>query len=206
MKKKATPRFLPRAISVKDFLLQAWSVDEHRPACCPACDAPARQGGRLQIHGHGFRSRKALGPMLMAGVPSVETLKLRRYRCLACTAVFTVGPAVLLRGFLYTATAIAWALSLWAVDLVAVTKLRPLVSPHSSWSADRPRSWSSLTRWIERARAGLLWPVVEAISEPERRPAARRAVEILRGLGPPMLSDCERLHEGVIQAGCGRMN
>ena len=206
MKKRAAPRFLPRSNSVKDFLLQTWSVDEHRPACCSAWDTPVRQGGRLRIYGHGLRDRLALGPVANGEKPSIKTLKLRRYRCLACKAVMTVGPAVLLRRFLYTATAIAWALSLWAVDLVAVAKLRPLVSPHASWSADRPRSWSSLTRWIERAQAGALWSGVSAITETGRRPAARRVVEILRGLGPPMLADCERLHHGVLQAGCGRMN
>lgn len=204
-KKRAAPRFLPRPLSVKEFLRHTWSVEALRPTSCPSCDAPARLGSRIQLYGHGTRTRLALGPMSLGDAPSLTSLRLRRYRCRLCTAVLTVGPATLLHRFLYTATAVVTALSLWAVEGVSVANLRPLVSPYSSWSASRPRSWRSLVRWAQRSRAGSLWVRVSATEEPERRMAARRVVEQLRGLGPPLLNPVERLHHGVVQAGCDRM-
>ena len=206
MKQRADSRFFALALGVKDFLSQAWTVEDHRVAHCLNCDAPARLAGRLQIYGHGIRERIGLGPAQAGDEPAVFTLRLRRYRCLVCRAVMTVGPGVLLRAFLYTATAIAWALSLWAVDEEPVVAVRRQVSPWPSWSPDRPRSWRSLTRWVERARAGLLWEGVHAGAETQRRPPARRVVEILRGVGPPLLTARERLHFGVVHAGCGRID
>lgn len=128
-------------------------VDAVRPARCPGCGKASRlPGRRLGLHGHGVRTRDLWGPPKPGSSAALGELRVRRYRCVHCLAVCTVVPRGLLRRHLYTAGAIALALSLWSMGLAA-TAVRARISP---WPVrGHARGWRSLHRWTDRPR----WPV-----------------------------------------------
>lgn len=129
------------------------SAEAVRPARCPSCRRASRPPGKaLGLHGHGVRTRDEWGPPSPSAPPELGELQVRRYRCVRCYAICTVVPRGLLPRHMYTAGAIALALSLWSMGLAAGA-VRALISP---WPVrGHARGWRSLHRWTDRPR----WPV-----------------------------------------------
>jgi hypothetical protein len=106
-------------IAVKCWLLEMPSVAAVRPACCPVCEAASTPiGSRIVLQGHGKRPRQGWGPAAPRAPPKIQALMVRRYRCIMCGALTTVGPSETLTKRLYTAPAIAWALALFGLLLM----------------------------------------------------------------------------------------
>lgn len=124
-----------------------------RPAECPGCGHPgARASGLITLVGHGLRERTVLGPLASGGATECVTLKLRRYRCRDCGAVVVSAPKGILKGMLYSAMAVALALSLWSVEGLAGWRVRQRVSPRGETDDyTRWHGWRSLSRWARRA-------------------------------------------------------
>lgn len=165
-------------IAVKSWLLEMPSVAAVRPACCPVCKAASTPfGGRIVVQGHGKRARQGWGPVAPRAPPEILALMVRRYRCIACHALTTVGPSETLTKRLYTASAIAWALALYGLLLLTPTAIRELVSPLRIWGATSGARWQTLLRWAGAAAGGRLFPTVREMPDewPARTVAARVA-------------------------------
>jgi len=165
-------------IAVKSWLLEMPSVAAVRPACCPVCKAASTPvGGRIVVQGHGKRPRQGWGPTTPRAPPEILALSVRRYRCIMCSALTTVGPSETLTKRLYTAPAIAWALALFGLLLMTPRAIRGLVSPLRIWGATSGVRWQTLLRWARAAAAGRLFPTVRAMPDewPARMVGARVA-------------------------------
>jgi len=132
-------------------------VDDVRPLRCPGCGAPAKQGGRIVLHGHGRRERQVVVlPALGDTCRVVGECWSRRYRCTLCGSVPTVLPRGVLPRFLYSALAI--------VVSFALVGQRPVgeglsdaeaydlqgMNPSRRWTKPWPYRWRSLDRWQSR--------------------------------------------------------
>ena len=165
------------AISVKSWLLDLPAVAAVRPACCPACKAASTPiGGRIVVQGHGKRPRQGWGPTAPRAPPEILALMVRRYRCIACGALTTVGPSETLTKRLYTASAIAWALALYGLLLLTPTAVRELVSPLRIWGTTSGVRWQTLLRWAGAAAGGRLFPTVREM--PDEWPARTVATRV----------------------------
>ena len=58
-----------------------------------------------------MRGRMVLGLLGVGESPGVHEIEVRRYRCLGCRAILTVGPWDLLPGMLYSLATIVVALA-----------------------------------------------------------------------------------------------
>jgi len=132
-------------------------------------------------------------------------IKLRRYLCLACSAVITVGPRMLLRGRRFSAAAIGLALALWSAMQLSAAEVRKQVSPHPARGFDAVLGWASLRRWARAVRAGTLFPSVRGCPEDwSLRQVAAHTTSRLASSGPlsasgePLLI---RVYAGVAHAG-----
>jgi hypothetical protein len=189
-------------ITVKYWLAELPSVAAVRPACCPVCKAASTPvGGRIVVQGHGKRPRQGWGPTAPRGRPEILELMVRRYRCIACHALTTVGPSETLTKRLYTASAIAWALALFGL-LMTPRAIRDLVSPLRIWGTTSVR-WQTLLRWAGAAAAGRLFPTVRAMPDewPARmvgaRVAALLSASTLPSPEPPPL-DVQAFHGAAL--------
>lgn len=90
----------------------------------------------------------------------MRIIQLRRYRCRRCRAIVTVGPLGVMRGWLFSAPAIAWALALYGLASVTAAEVRRRVSPWSIVGATSAATWASLKRWIRAVRSGRLFTFV----------------------------------------------
>ena len=166
------------AVDVKSWLTKIPTVEEVRPARCPACDAASIPvGGRIVVQGHGKRDRQAWGPPAPHSPPELRKLDIRRYRCIRCCAVTTVVPSETLTKRLYTASAIAWTLALFGLSMLSPTAIRRLVSPWGIWGATSAARWQTLQRWAGAAAEGRLFKCVRPMPEEwsARKVAARAA-------------------------------
>lgn len=87
-------------------------VDDVRPARCSRCKTPSRDGERVVLHGHGWRTREVVvAPALGDGDGPAEVIACwqRRYRCTACKAIVVVLPRGVMPRYLYSAAAIITA-------------------------------------------------------------------------------------------------
>lgn len=141
-------------------------------------------GGALGLHGHGLRTRQVRGPLTPDAAATLVTVTLRRYRCRHCAAVVTVAPRELRAGRLFTATAIALALALWAAHGASARQVRARVSPWRTVGAAAARGWCQLRRWATAA-AGLFPTLRLAADAATPRACAGRVVAVLLGLTPP---------------------
>ena len=189
------------AITVKCWLLEMPSVAAVRPACCPVCKAASTPiGGRIVVQGHGKRPRQGWGPAAPRAPPEILALLVRRYRCITCRALTTVGPSETLTKRLYTASAVAWALALFGLLLMTPKAVRELVSPLGIWGATSAARWQTLLRWAGAAAEGRLFPSLGPMPAewPARTVAARVATALsaytLPSPEPPPLD---------VQAFCG---
>ena len=137
----------------------------------------------MQLHGHGVRWRQVRGPSGPDGPPEICALLQRRYRCRACRAVIVVGPRGLVRGHLYSAAAMAWALALYGLRRCREAEVRRRVSPWSVVGSAALGSWATLRRWARAARCRRLFPQVRACpSDWTLRQVAERVATTLAAL------------------------
>jgi hypothetical protein len=179
-------RIVQVALDVKTWLARPPTVDEVRPGQCPACKVASRPpGGKLALHGHGWRERDQWGPGEAGGLPRLIAILLRRYQCQPCGAIVMVVPGGLLPRRLYSAGAVALALAFWGMAGLAPAEARRRVSPFAIVGATAAAGWASLRRWSRAVRAGRLFPVVRALpAEATLRQVAARAATTLAAYAP----------------------
>lgn len=101
---------------VNGWLKRLPTVEEVRPAQCPRCEAAGRPTGRgLGLWGHGVRERQSRGPLEPFGKPVTVVIRMRRFVCRACGAVIQVVPRGVIAWRLFSAQAIALAVTLFGV-------------------------------------------------------------------------------------------
>lgn len=123
----------------------------------------------------------------------------RRYVCLACGALTTVGPRGLLPRHRYTSASIVLALWLWAQLQWPPSRVRALVSPWARAGAGCQDRWASIQRWSRSVRAGRLWSHMPRLPEDmSLRACALRAVQAATAMAPDGPQD-----EAVVMLGGG---
>ncbi len=133
-------------------------VDDVRPPACPRCKAPARDGTRIQLQGHGRRDRAVvIRPTIDGQRPEIGDCWARRYRCVCCEATLTVLPVGVFPRCLYSALAIVAAFLATAPAPLGdglehrAAYARHAMFPNSGWTRPGPLRWRSLDRWARRA-------------------------------------------------------
>lgn len=188
----AGSKIIASGLDVKAWLASVPDVDSVRPGTCPCCGRAGNPTGkRFGIIGHGLRERQQRGPLVAGGVPQVVTVPVRRYAC-ECGAILTVVPRETLRGRLYTASAVAWALALFGVEHASPAQVRQRTSPWSVVGATAAMGWATLRRWVRAVRAlRLLLKVRPAPPDFTDRQVAERAAMTAAALAPPSLATLE---------------
>ena len=176
-------------------------VDRQRPASCWDCGAASRPpGGRLQVQGHGTRSRGLQGPRKPKGPPQAWDVVVRRYICVVCDVTMSVFPPGVLPRRRYGATAIAYALALSGLEELSHQAVRDAVGVHGGARAPAEQQrWASLVRWSRAARDGLLLDGASRAVGTLRAAAARMATTIA-GYGPRIEDRILRVWEGALEA------
>jgi hypothetical protein len=157
------------------------AVDDARPPHCRRCDARAHcERGRLGLHGHGFRERQLRGPLGLDALATITVVRVRRYRCTACGATMTVAPREVACRRLFSRSAIALAVALWAISRVPSAGVHARVSP---WGVRSffARGWSALREWIDALRTDSAFVIP---ADWTRRDAAVRIAHVLGGFAP----------------------
>lgn len=187
----ATSKIIASGLDVKAWLMAVPDVDSVRPGSCPCCGrAGSPTGKQLGIVGHGLRERQQRGPLVAGGVPEVVTVRVRRYAC-GCGAILMVVPRETLRGRLYTASAVAWALALFGVEHASPAQVRRRTSPWSVVGAATV-GWATLRRWVRAIRARRLLSKVRQVPPGfTDRQVAERAAMTAAALAPPSLATLE---------------
>jgi len=181
---RSTTGIVYSKLDVKSWIARTPSVDEARPARCPACDSASRPiGGLLVLVGHGLRARQQCGPLEPDGTPVAIVLLLRRYLCLHCGAVATVVPRGVAPRRHYSALAVAWALALFGLLRRPAPEVRRRTSPSRIVGEAARTDWVTLRRWCYAARSAL-----PALASLTLRQAAARRAQSLVAAAPPALS------------------
>jgi hypothetical protein len=192
---RATANLIHSELDVNSWAKNDPDVEAARPSHCPRCELAAHDGDRLRLHGHGRRTRDLWGPSVGLIPPEIRTVRLRRYRCIACGAVCTVAPAGIAARLMYGLTAIATAMLLWGAWLWTSAETRSAVSPHRRVGFSDPRRWRTLRRWSRRANVLFDLPL-RARAETDRA-AACLAARLLIARGPPELDEVTRVAVGA---------
>ena len=183
-------------VDIKSWIDAVPDVDQVRPAWCSCCGAPSRPiGGALGLHGHGLRDRSVLGAVTPCAEAQWLTVRVRRYRCMACSAVLTVVPRGVLRRRLYSASAIGWVLARVGLDGTTTAQVRAEVRPSLIIGGAAADRWVAVSRWIEAQREGRLFPRLgrHGAGSSPRQVAERTAMQ-LRALAPPRGADPPSAH------------
>ena len=175
------------AIELKSWLERPPSVDQARPASCPACQAASRPvGGSLQLQGHGTRERQVRGPLSPDEAATTVVVTVRRYRCVRCGAVLVVVPREVCAGRLYSVAAISFALALWGLVQASAAEVRRRVSPAAIVGHAAATGWATLRRWARAVVRGKLFPAAP-LPDPGarlRRVAAHAAAAVAASAEP----------------------
>ncbi len=151
-------------------------IDLLRPPSCLGCGALARQGVKIDLHGHGVRIRSVVLPALPGEDRRVGTCWARRYHCTKCGHTPTVLPPGVLPCHLYSLMAIVRAWILVVAEPVGQgvdDRLAYAVQgwkPATSWTKPWPYRWRSLDRWAARVEA---WWAASAVSIADPFPTRR---------------------------------
>lgn len=188
----AGSKIIASGLDVKAWLASVPAVDSVRPGTCPCCGRAGNPPGkRFGIIGHGLRERQQRGPLVAGGAPQIVTVPVRRYAC-GCGAILMVVPRETLRGRLYTASAVAWALALFGVEHASAAQVRRRTSPWSVVGATAAMGWATLRRWVRAVRAlRLLSKVRPTPPDFTDRQVAERAGMTAAALAPPSLATLE---------------
>lgn len=176
-------------VSLKSWQQAVPSVDEVRPKHCPSCGAAGhRPGLPRQLHGHGRRERQVRGPQCPDGEPEVIGLMVRRYRCSRCGSTCTVVPREVIKGRLYSRSAIGLAMLLYGVESRSQAEVRSQISPWGYVGAGANHRWATLNRWLCAIRDRQLLPFVRRIpADFSCRATAERVATTLAAMAPPAL-------------------
>lgn len=133
--------------------------------------------------------------------PGEVEIGVRRFRCLSCRAVVSVGPPEALRYRLFSVVAIAWALALFGIERRSSRAVRGRISPWRVIGATAAGSWQTLRRWLRSAAKGELFRWF-GWSAPVGRPreVATRLSYALTASAPPSFSDRSLPEQTVIGA------
>lgn len=193
-------RVLRSRLDVNAWIASHPSVEQVRPACCPACRAPSRPpGAPLGLIGHGTRDRQVRGPDAPDAPPRELVVRVRRYHCVGCGATVTVVPRDVLPRRHYRAQALALAFALLGLLAFTQSQVRAAVS---TWRLRGAAAvgWPTLRRWIAAALDGRLGPDLRgAPPGSSRRAHAARLAQTLAGYAPPS-SDASRVHQACLGA------
>jgi len=202
MEDRSKNGFVHFGSDVKSWAKRLPSVEEARPGRCPWCGVASRPTGeKLQLHGHGLRERQLRGPLEPGGGAALIVLLVRRYLCLVCGGIATVVPRGVLRGWLFSASAIALALALFGIEGMSEAEVRKRTSPWMVVGATAAEGWLSLRRWIRAIRAGRLFSDVRMVGPGwTARQVAARAAVVLAGRGPSELRVFEPVWAAFIGA------
>lgn len=151
-----------------------------------------RIDGRINLHGHGLRTRPLLGPPALGEQPEACEVVCRRYECQVCGAVLVVGPRGIAYGYLYSAMAIGLALLAWGMLRQREEDVHHALSVRRVRGPSRPSRWQTVRRWAKAAAAGSIWSSVQAPSGPARE-QAERVARILCARAGPARADMERI-------------
>jgi len=139
------------------------------------------RSARVTLHGHGLRLRLLYGLLAAGQAPGTHEVWLRRYRCVRCGAITTVGPRGLLRGHLYGVGTILVALWLWAMLGWPAAEVRDALRPWGHSGLGCAGRWSSLGRWARE----LPWPSTLRLPPAlSLRGMARRRVQVALSYAP----------------------
>jgi len=178
--------FVRSAAQSKIWLNGLPSVEDARPGACPACGVASRPtGGKIMLHGHGSKERQQRGPLTPEGAAVVSAIRVRCYHCQGCGAVVRSAPATVWYRRLYSAPAIALALSLWGLLNASVAEVRAAVSPWKIIGHSAPKRWPTLRRWAQAVRAQTLFACCRKCPDHfTLKKVAERAGATLAGLVP----------------------
>lgn len=125
-----------------------------------------------------------LGALVPGGTAAIHEVLLRRFLCLHCRAVVTVGPAEIGARLLYGLVTVALVLARWGSG-VPLPELRREFGVGRVWGPSGVGTWRSVRRWAAAAATGRIWPSVSTGLIGTRRELARRVTWLLGGAGPP---------------------
>lgn len=124
-------------------------------------------------------------------------IRVRRYRCLACSAVITVVPAGVAVRRHFGAGTLGLALAYYGDGCSA----RQIRSRLGGLGAPEAHGWVTLRRWTSALARGALLPRLGPVPLPESRPRAARAAAIIATYAPPSLSSAglaRQVFEGAV--------
>lgn len=124
------------------------------------------------------------GVLAPGGTAAIHEVLLRRFRCLHCRAVITVGPAEIAARLLYGLVTVALVLARWGSG-VPLPELRREFGVGRVWGPSGAGTWRCVRRWTAAAAAGRIWPSVSTGLIGTRRALALRVTWLLGGAGPP---------------------
>lgn len=120
---------------------------------------------------------------------------MRRYLCVDCRACPTVIPAGLSKAYRYSLSAVAMALTLWALGQQRAVEVRRRVSPQRQLGDSEPSRWRSLRRWTRAAHR--LFNLAARPAGETTRELARRIAHLVLARGPTELGELERAFAGA---------
>lgn len=124
------------------------------------------------------------GVLELGGTAGIHEVFLRRFLCVRCGAVVTVGPFDIAAGLLYSLLSIVVVLARWGLG-VPLPVLRRQFGGGQHWGDAGAASWRSVRRWTASAAEGCIWPSVSTPRAGTARAQAQRLVWIIGGAGPP---------------------
>lgn len=137
-----------------------------------------------------MRERQCRGPLEPFGKPVTVVITIRRFVCRACRAVIQVVPRGVIAFRLFSAGAIALAVTLFGVGGLSMAAARERVSPWNRVGETASGSWLALRRWIGAIRRRRLFSAVRGSPASfTARQAAERAATTLSALAPPLPID-----------------
>jgi len=190
-------RFVRFALDVKPWCADLPSVEAARPPRCGGCLASSRVAGEaLTLHGHGLRLRLLYGILGADEAAATHEVVLRRYRCVRCGCITTVGPRGLVPRHLYGLGTILVALWMWSMGRLPAAEVRDALRPWRRSGLDCPHRWASLQRWARR----LPWPRDLALPPAlSPREMARRRVQVALSYAPTGPPDAAAVMAGCVQ-------
>lgn len=169
-------------IDVKEWAKRVPAIGRVRPRRCPCCEAPAQPvGGRLGIVGHGLRDRQVRGPLDPRGVGGFVIVRVRRFRCLTCSAVISVVPRGVAPGRHFGAGTIGLAIALLSAGVCTLA----VRDRAGGYGAAEATEWRTVRDWVQAGLEGRLVRSLQRLAGLDRAHGARRLASLIAGHAPP---------------------